>query len=87
VKNGLAAAQACAVPVAQALGDFNVLRPAAAAMKGAHLIDLTSYYCNDTNCPAVIGHVVVYRDQDHLTATYARTLAPYLGRALANELG
>jgi len=87
VKNGLAAAQACAVPVAQALGAFNGLRPAAAAMKGAHLIDLTSYYCNDTNCPAVIGHVVVYRDQDHLTATYARTLAPYLGRALANELG
>jgi len=86
VKNGLAAAQACAVPVTQAWSAFNGLRPAAAATKGAHLIDLTPYYCNDTNCPAVIGHVVVYRDQDHLTATYVRTLAPYLGRALANEL-
>jgi len=86
VKNGLAAAQACAVPVAQALSAFNGLRPAAAATKGAHLVDLTPYYCNDTSCPAVIGHVVVYRDQYHLTATYVRTLAPYLGRALANEL-
>ena len=87
VKNGLAAATSCAVPVANAFDAFNGLRPAAAATKGAHLIDLTSFYCNDTNCPAVIGHVVVYRDRDHLTATYVRTLAPYLGRALANELG
>lgn len=86
VKNALAAAQACAIPRAAAFGAFNGLRPAAAATKGAYLIDLTPYYCNDVNCPAVIGHVVVYRDRDHLTATYVRTLAPYLGRALANEL-
>jgi hypothetical protein len=30
----------------------------------------------------VIGDVLVYRNAGHLTATYARTLAPWLGRRL-----
>ena len=86
VKYGLAAAQACAVPRTVALGAFNGLRPAVARTSGAHYVDLTPYYCTATTCPAVIGHVVVYRDRDHLTATYVRTLAPYLGAALAKQL-
>jgi hypothetical protein len=31
----------------------------------------------------VIGGVNVYRDNNHLTVTYAQTLAPYLYRAIA----
>ncbi len=30
----------------------------------------------------VIGGVIVYRDRDHLTASYSRTLAPYLVAAI-----
>jgi hypothetical protein len=26
----------------------------------------------------VIGDVIVYRDRDHMTATYSRSLAPFL---------
>ncbi|HEV7148553.1 MAG TPA: SGNH hydrolase domain-containing protein [Pedococcus sp.] len=48
--------------------------------------DLTSYFCPTTACPAVIGGVVVYFDESHLTATYDRTLASpleaVLGRAV-----
>ena len=87
VKYGLAAAQACAVPRDIALGAVNGLRPAVDQSAGARYVDLTSFYCNAVDCPAVIGHVVVYRDRDHLTATYVRTLAPYLGSALAKQLG
>ena len=87
VKYGLAAAQVCAVPRDVALGAFNGLRPAVEQSAGARYVDLTSFYCNAVDCPAVIGHVVVYRDRDHLTATYVRTLAPYLGAALAKQLG
>ncbi len=29
-------------------------------------------------CLPVIGGTMVYRDHSHLTATYSRTLAPYL---------
>lgn len=45
---------------------------------GAHLIDLRDAYCRDGRCPGVIGHVIVYRDQSHITATFSRTLAPFL---------
>lgn len=45
--------------------------------------DLTDYFCTDTTCPAVIGNVIVYRDDNHITATYAKTLAPALKEPLA----
>jgi len=44
-------------------------------------------YCDKTYCSPVIGNVVVYRDTDHLTSTFTRTLAkfikPYIDSALA----
>jgi len=43
-----------------------------------HLVDLTRYLCGPTRCPAAIGGVPVYFDGSHMTATFARTLAPYL---------
>lgn len=41
-------------------------------------VDMTPYLCTDDVCPAIIGDVVVYRDSSHVSATYMRTLAPYL---------
>ena len=29
-------------------------------------------------CPVIVGNVLVYRDPSHITATYARMLAPLL---------
>ncbi|GGB45157.1 acyltransferase [Flexivirga endophytica] len=55
---------------------------AAAGVKGVHTIDLTKYFCTATTCPAVIGGVTVYFDASHMTATYARTLTPYLEQKL-----
>ena len=46
-----------------------------------HLVDLTRYYCDSDRCPVVTGGVDVYRDNSHLTVTYARTMAPYYYRA------
>jgi hypothetical protein len=43
----------------------------------AQVADLTPMFCTST-CEPVIGNTMVYRDQSHITATYARTLAPYL---------
>ncbi|HEX2892757.1 MAG TPA: acyltransferase family protein [Marmoricola sp.] len=40
--------------------------------------DLTDHICGPTTCTAVTGGVITYFDATHLTATYARTLAPYL---------
>ncbi|MCW2848028.1 MAG: oatA 3 [Marmoricola sp.] len=47
-----------------------------------HLVDLSRFYCDKTDCPVVIGGVNVYRDNSHVTVTYARTMAPYLYQAL-----
>jgi len=49
-------------------------------------IDMSEYFCNDHKCPPVIGNVLVYRDDSHITAAYAKTLAPMLGRKLASVL-
>lgn len=40
--------------------------------------DLSDYFCDETTCYSVIGNVVVYRDQHHLTASYVKTLVPVL---------
>jgi hypothetical protein len=57
-----------------------------AAANGANgsvkLLDITDRFCRDGTCHARIGGVVVYSDLAHLTATYARTLAPYIEVAL-----
>ncbi|MCD0444439.1 acyltransferase [Glycomyces sp. A-F 0318] len=53
---------------------------------GVAKIDLTDYICEAESCPPVVGNVLVYRDDAHLTNTYAATLGPYLEAALAAVL-
>jgi hypothetical protein len=48
----------------------------------AHGVDLSDVICDPDRCPATRGKYLVYRDRDHLTATFARALAPYLDRQL-----
>ena len=55
---------------------------AARSAPGSHLIDINREICPDNLCRAVIGNALVYRDKSHLTATFARTLAPGIGRDL-----
>ena len=55
----------------------------AAKATGAGLIDLTAQVCPGTgNCQPVINNVIVWRDQHHLTATFAVTLAPAVDEKL-----
>ncbi|MDR1824360.1 MAG: acyltransferase [Bifidobacteriaceae bacterium] len=51
---------------------------AASAGGNVTVIDLTDFYCRDGYCPAVIGHVIVYKDNHHINLTYWASLAPYL---------
>lgn len=47
-------------------------------------VDLVDYMCLEDVCPLVAGGVIVARsDGLHLSGTFARTLAPYLGREIA----
>lgn len=72
-------ADACARPRANILdAQTDPLFTAAQKDKKVSTLDLTPFFCTKDTCPAVIGNVLVYRDGDHLTASYAKTLAPYL---------
>ena len=64
---------------------YDSLSAAARRTPGAHVVDLTPFYCDDETCPVVIGGVNVYHDNNHLSLTYARTLAPYLHREMVRR--
>ena len=46
----------------------------------------TTTSATEKTCAAVVGGVIVYSDSSHLTATYARTLAPVLRPSLDRVL-
>lgn len=58
-----------------------------ADISGAWLIDLAEWLCGEAMCAAIIDWTIVYRDDHHLTATFARSLAPALDARLAEALG
>jgi peptidoglycan/LPS O-acetylase OafA/YrhL len=75
-----------AVP-AVARGALPLQREAVGASgDGVALLDLTTWICPEQRCRAVIGHVAVHRAGDHITATYAATLATQLARAVDDAL-
>ncbi len=72
-------ATACALPFADAVNPtWTAGEATVAAMSGATFIDPTPWVCQTDPCPVVIGRLLVFRDQHHLTATYARALAERL---------
>ncbi|MFI9486708.1 SGNH hydrolase domain-containing protein [Promicromonospora sp. NPDC052451] len=48
-------------------------------------LDLTDSICGPVICSAVVGNVLVYRDDDHLTSTYVRTLTPVIHEQLRSS--
>jgi hypothetical protein len=54
----------------------------AARLSGATLVDMSAATCPADPCPPIIGTRLVYRDNHHLTATFARSLSGVLGAAL-----
>ena len=55
----------------------------AARVSGASLFTLTDAICPGTGlCPAVLNGMIVFRDQHHLTATFATYLGPYLDQKI-----
>lgn len=59
---------------------------AAKQVKGSATIQTESWFCDQERCPSVIGNVLVYRDANHISNTYALTLKGRLGDAVENLL-
>jgi len=63
-------------------GSLGALEKAATTATGAGLVDLTARICRAEPCPVVVDKKIVFRDIRHLTATFSRSLAADLDRAL-----
>ena len=74
----------CAFDRAAAM-EFNTPHAAASALVESTLVDPTNWICFDATCPAVVDDLLVWRDSHHLTATYARSLAPLIEGVLASS--
>ncbi|MEV8337702.1 acyltransferase family protein [Leucobacter sp. NPDC077196] len=75
----------CAVPRSEAIGTQPKAEPIAVeGLTDVSLIDMNDWICPDAaSCPAIVGNVLVWRDNQHLTATYAETLVQPLDAALS----
>lgn len=60
---------------------------AASELPGAFALDLTDLYCDSTKCPSQRDGTYIYRNADHLSATYARVISSELYNRLQNLLG
>jgi peptidoglycan/LPS O-acetylase OafA/YrhL len=73
----------CATSQIEAFGRQKLVRERAAARAAnATLVDLSHAICPADPCQAVVGDTIVQRDDHHLTATFARSLAGLLEAAL-----
>jgi hypothetical protein len=75
---------ACVTPRAEAVRDDRLaIEQEVAAAHGASFVSTSDWLCSPTECPVIVGDVLVYRDANHLTATAAAWLAPYVEAATA----
>lgn len=49
---------------------------AVAVDNGAQYLDVSNWICGPDICPVIVGNILVYRDSNHITTTYARWLSP-----------
>ncbi|MCD2444038.1 hypothetical protein LQ757_17280 [Agromyces sp. SYSU K20354] len=85
-KGDYALAAACSIPRDQGFVLSDPLPATVAAVPGSVLLDESALQCTPNLCRPVIGNVMAYRDTHHLSATYVKTLAPYLVRDAAPHL-
>ena len=69
----------CDQPRAKAFKlDPQVAAVARLASKRVTLVNFDNVFCTPTACSPVIGHVIVYRDANHVTSTFTKSLGPFL---------
>jgi peptidoglycan/LPS O-acetylase OafA/YrhL len=49
---------------------------------GATVVDPMPWFCSLKTCPVVVGNILVYKDDSHVSTIYARLLAPILSERL-----
>ena len=60
----------------QMLQDFDAAK--------VHVLWTRQWFCTDAGCPTVVGNILVYRDDNHMTVTFASFIAPLLDAAIVD---
>jgi peptidoglycan/LPS O-acetylase OafA/YrhL len=72
----------CATPRPEAVDPDMPDIAVARAVPNVGVLDLTDRFCARNVCPAIRDRIIVYRDNNHLTASFSLTLAPEFRRVL-----
>lgn len=80
VGDDLAAKKACDFDASVGLNAaaFVAEKSAAQGLENVYFLDMNDLICPGTRCPATLRNLIVYRDENHLTGTFAGSLAPML---------
>ena len=82
-----ATAPACNPALAESLVEPSPLENYRGKLPGLHLMDMSDFICARGVCPAVVGNVYVYKDDNHLTRTYVETMIPMFEQRLLAATG
>jgi peptidoglycan/LPS O-acetylase OafA/YrhL len=55
---------------------------ALAKREGISTLDPTSWFCAPTVCPVIVGNILLYRDNAHMTPAWSRFIAPMFADSL-----
>ncbi|MGW4480685.1 acyltransferase family protein [Rhodococcus triatomae] len=77
----------CGMDRAAVLDAVDPALDASAPLPIVYPMDLSDVVCRPDRCRVVEGNVLIYRDTDHMTTAYSRTLAPELDRQLGVSTG
>ena len=68
----------CSVPRSEALAAVAPWENTEGIPGNVTFADMSEYFCTDDLCSPVVGNVLVYRDNHHLTTLYSKTMGPAL---------
>jgi hypothetical protein len=51
---------------------------------GENMLWVQNWFCATNGCPTVVGNIMVYRDDNHMSVTYASFIAPLLDAGIAD---
>jgi peptidoglycan/LPS O-acetylase OafA/YrhL len=85
-KHGEDAAE-CNVPEQESLAGSSPLDAYRGQVPRLYLMDMSDFICANGTCPAVVGNVYVYKDDNHLTKTYVQTMIPMFEKRLLAATG
>jgi hypothetical protein len=83
----LSDAAACNMAMSQVVDQSGVAAEhAATSAGGGTYLDVLPWFCAQLTCGTIVGNIEMWRDDNHITATYANFLGPAMGAELEDAL-